>query len=60
MAYSGLPILTKIYSNSIIRIVRMPVTIIIGLPDFCTKMLYNVLKSDNTDKNVVGLTMRLN
>ena len=38
----------------------MPVTIIIGLPDFCTKMLYNVLKSDKTDKNVVGLTMRLN
>ena len=38
----------------------MPVTIIIGLPDFCTKKLYNVLKSDNTDKNVVGLTMRLN
>lgn len=38
----------------------MPVTIIIGLLDFYTKMLYNVLKSDNTLKNVVGLTMRLN
>ena len=60
MAYSGFPNLTKIYSNNINRIVRMPVTISIGLPDLCTKMLYNVLKSDNSEKMVVGVTMRLN